>query len=39
MSEQKPESKFVTIAKLVGVCIVCFGLVYGIVTLVTVLTS
>jgi len=39
MSEQKPESKFVTVAKMLGVCIVCFGLIYGIVTLVSALTS
>ena len=39
MSEKKPESKLVTIAKMLGVCIVCFGLIYGIVTLVTALTS
>jgi len=39
MSEQKPDSNLVKIVKLIGVCVVCFGLVYGIVTLVTVLTS
>ena len=39
MSEQKPENKFVTVAKMLGVCIVCFGLIYGIVTLVSALTS
>jgi len=39
MSEQKPENKFVTVAKMLGVCVVCFGLIYGIVTLVTALTS
>ncbi|MEY2819890.1 MAG: hypothetical protein RL275_3353 [Chloroflexota bacterium] len=39
MTEQKPESKFITVAKMVGVCIVCFGLIYGIVTLMTALTS
>jgi len=39
MSDQKPENKIVTIAKFIGVCIVCVGAVYGIVTLVTALTS
>jgi hypothetical protein len=39
MPEQKPENKWITVAKLVGVCIVCVGAVYGIVALVTVLTS
>ena len=39
MSEEKPENKLVTIARMIGVCVVCVGLVYGIVTLVTALTS
>ena len=39
MSEQKPENKLVTAAKLAGVCVICIGIIYGIVTLVTALTS
>jgi uncharacterized membrane protein len=39
MSEQKPENKFSVAGKLIGVCVVCIGIVYGIVTLVTALTS
>jgi hypothetical protein len=39
MSDQKPDNNLTKIAKLVGVCLVCFGLVYGIVSLVTALTS
>ena len=39
MSERKPENKLLTIAKMVGVCVVCVGIIYGVVTLVTVLTS
>lgn len=39
MSEEKPENKLVTIARMISVCVVCVGLVYGIVTLVTALTS
>jgi len=39
MSEQKPENNLVKVTKLIGVCVICIGLVYGLVTLVTVLTS
>lgn len=39
MPEGRPENKLATFAKLIGVCIVCVGIIYGIVTLVTVLTS
>lgn len=39
MSEKKPENKLMTIAKMIGVCVVCVGVVYGVVTLVTSLTS
>lgn len=37
MSQQKPENKWVTVAKLVGVCVTCVGIIYGIVTLITTL--
>lgn len=33
MSEQKPDGKMVTVAKMIGVCITCVGIIYGIVTL------
>ncbi len=39
MSEQKPDNKVVTVAKMVAICIVCFGTIYGIVTLVTFLNA
>ena len=39
MTEQKPENKWVTAAKLVGVFVICIGVIYGIVALVTDLTS
>lgn len=39
MSENKPENKLVTVAKMVGVCIVCTGVIYGVVALITFLTS
>ena len=38
MSEQKPVNKLVTAAKMIAICILCFGIVYGIVSLVTFLT-
>ncbi len=38
MSEQKPDNKLITAAKMAGVCIVCVGLIYGIVELVNMLT-
>lgn len=34
MSEQKPESRWLTVAKLAGVCVTCIGIIYGIVTLI-----
>ena len=37
MAEQKPENKWVTAAKLAGVCVTCIGIIYGIVTLITAL--
>jgi len=39
MPEQKPENKVVTFAKMAVVCVVCVGMIYGIVTLVAMLTS
>ncbi len=39
MSGQKPDNRWLTVAKLVGVCITCFGVVYGLVTLVNALSS
>lgn len=39
MPEQKPDNKLTTVAKLIGVCVVCIGVVYGIVTLVSALAS
>jgi hypothetical protein len=35
MPEQKPDNKLVNAAKMVAICIICFGAIYGIVTLVT----
>lgn len=35
MSEPEPENKLLTVAKLIGVCVVCVGIVYGIVSLLT----
>jgi len=35
MTEQKPENKWVTAAKLVGVCVTCIGVIYGLVVLFT----
>ena len=37
MSQQRPENKWVTAAKLVGVCVTCVGIIYGTVTLITAL--
>ena len=39
MPEQKPDNKFVTVAKMVAICIICFGIIYGIVSLVTFLNA
>lgn len=39
MPEQNPDNKLVTAAKLAGVCVICIGIIYGIVTLITALTS
>ena len=38
MYEQKPDNKLITIAKMIAICILCFGIVYGIVSLVAFLT-
>lgn len=35
MPEQKPENKLIAVAKLIGVCVMCVGIVYGIVSLLT----
>ena len=39
MTEQKPENKWVTAAKLVGVCITCIAVIYGLVVLVTAFST
>ncbi len=39
MPEQKPDNKLVTVAKMAAICIICFGTIYGIVALVTLLNS
>ena len=39
MSEQKPDNKLVTAAKMISICITCFGLIYGVVSLITFLTA
>jgi uncharacterized membrane protein len=39
MPEQKPDNKFVTAAKLIAVCVICFGTLYGIVSLINFLTA
>lgn len=39
MLGQKPENKMVTVLKLIGVCVICVGVIYGIVTLITALTA
>lgn len=39
MSEQKPDNMFVTAAKMIATCIICFGTIYGIVSLITFLTA
>ncbi len=39
MSGEEPKNKLATLAKMVGVCAVCVGVVYGLVALVTSLTS
>jgi len=39
MSEQKSEGKWQTAKKMIGVCITCVGIVYGIVALVNALSS
>lgn len=37
MPEQKPDNKLVTIGKMIAICVICFGVIYGIVSLVTFL--
>ncbi len=39
MSEQKPENKFVAVAKMAAICALCIGIIYGIVSLVTFLRA
>ena len=39
MSEQKPDNKFVIVAKMVAICVICFGVIYGFVSLVTFLNA
>lgn len=35
MPEQTPRDKLVTVGKMIAICILCFGLVYAVVALVT----
>ena len=39
MPDQKPENKWLTAAKMLGVCITCVGIVYGIVILINAFSS
>ncbi len=39
MSDQKPDNKLVTAAKMIAICVTCFGTIYGLVSLVTFLTA
>ena len=39
MPEQNTDSKLVTVVKMVAICIICFGVIYGIVSLVTFLNA
>ena len=39
MSEQKPDNKLIPAAKMIAICVTCFGLIYGIVSLITFLTA
>jgi len=36
---QKPDNRFATLGKMILICIVCFGAIYGIVSLVTYLSA
>ncbi len=36
---QKPDGKLVVLAKLILICIICFGTIYGIVSLITYLSA
>jgi hypothetical protein len=36
---QKPDNKLVTLGKLILVCVICFGTIYGIVSLITYLSA
>ena len=36
---QKPDNKFATIGKMILICIICFGTIYGIVSLVIYLSA
>lgn len=39
MSEQKPDNKFLTVGKMIAICVICFGVIYGIVSLIQLLTA
>ncbi len=39
MSEQKPENKLISFAKMITICVICFGTIYGIVSLITFLSA
>lgn len=39
MSDQKPDNKLINVAKMIAICIICVGLIYGLVSLITFLTT
>jgi len=39
MSEQKPDNKLISVAKMTAICVICFGTIYGIVSLITFLSA
>jgi hypothetical protein len=39
MSEQKPGNKLITIGKMIAICVICLGVIYGIVSLVMYLSA
>ncbi len=39
MPERKTDSKLTAVGKMIAICIICFGIIYGLVSLVTILTA
>jgi|CXWL01.1.fsa_nt_gi hypothetical protein len=39
MPEQKPDNKLLTVGKMTAICVICFGVIYGIVSLFKLLTA